>query len=102
MLGVELWGLTWPLLTTSSSAKMGKTESGTIWLSAEKTSPYQFYQYWINIPDTDVLQCILYFTDVTPEQFRELQAALERDASQSDSAALLAVELTRLVHGSED
>jgi tyrosyl-tRNA synthetase len=101
MLGVELWGLTWPLLTTSSGAKMGKTESGTIWLSAEKTSPYQFYQYWINIPDTDVLQCILYFTDVTPEQFRELQAALERDASQRIPQRFLAVELTRLVHGSE-
>jgi tyrosyl-tRNA synthetase len=101
MLGVELWGLTWPLLTTSGGGKMGKTESGTIWLSPEKTSPYQFYQYWINTADEDVLKFILFFTEVSPEEFRQLCEALEKDPSQRIPHRFLATELTRLVHGSE-
>lgn len=101
MLGVELWGLTWPLLTTSGGGKMGKTESGTIWLSPEKTSPYQFYQYWINTADEDVLKFILFFTEVSPEEFRQLSEALEKDPSQRIPHRFLATELTRLVHGPE-
>ena len=62
--GVQLYGMTCPLLTKSDGAKMGKTESGTLWLSAEKTSPYQFYQYWINLDDADVGKCLRYFTDL--------------------------------------
>jgi tyrosyl-tRNA synthetase len=101
MLGVELWGLTWPLLTTSSGGKMGKTESGTIWLSSAKTSPYHFYQYWINTADEDVLKFILLFTEVPPEEFRQLAEALRQDPSRRIPQRFLATELTRLVHGPE-
>lgn len=101
MVGAELWGLTWPLLTTSAGSKMGKTESGTIWLAAEKTSPYQFYQYWINTADADVMRFVLFFTDVTPEEYGELCRQFERDPSQRIPQRYLAQELTRLVHGPE-
>ncbi len=62
--GVQLHGITCPLLTKSDGTKMGKTESGALWLSAERTSPYQFYQYWYNIQDADVGKCLRYFTDL--------------------------------------
>lgn len=101
MLGAELWGLTWPLLTTSQGSKMGKTESGTIWLAAEKTSPYQFYQYWINTDDADVMRFILFFTEVTPEEYQQLADELAKDPSRRIPHRYLAEELTRLVHGAE-
>ena len=62
--GVQLYGCTCPLLTKSDGTKMGKTESGELWLSAEKTSPYHFYQYWINLDDADVGRCLRFFTDL--------------------------------------
>ena len=62
--GVQLHGITCPLLTKSDGTKMGKTESGALWLSAEKTSPYRFYQYWYNAQDADVGKCLRYFTDL--------------------------------------
>ncbi len=101
MLGAELWGLTWPLLTTSQGSKMGKTESGTIWLAAEKTSPYQFYQYWINVDDADVLRFILLFTDVTPSDYQQLAEELKADPSRRVPHRYLAREITQLVHGPE-
>ena len=61
---MQLYGLTWPLLTKSDGAKMGKTEAGAIWLSAERTSPYQFYQYWINVEDADAGKCLRFLTDL--------------------------------------
>ena len=66
--GVQLYGMTCPLLTKSDGAKMGKTESGALWLSADKTSPYQFYQYWINLDDADVGKCLRFFTDLDREE----------------------------------
>ena len=63
MRGVQLYGLTCPLLTKSDGTKMGKTETGAVWLSAERTSPYQFYQYWINVDDADVGKCLRMLTD---------------------------------------
>jgi len=64
MRSVQLRGLTWPLLTKSDGTKMGKTESGAVWLSAERTSPYQFYQYWINADDADVDGCLRMLTEL--------------------------------------
>ncbi|MCS7238964.1 MAG: tyrosine--tRNA ligase [Thermoguttaceae bacterium] len=101
MIGVELWGLTWPLLTTSEGSKMGKTEAGTIWLAPDKTSPYQFYQYWINTADADVMRFVLFFTEVTPHEYQELYREFERDPSERTAQRYLARELTRLVHGPE-
>ena len=64
MRGVQLYGLTCPLLTKSDGTKMGKTETGAVWLSAEKTSPYAFYQYWINVADDDAGRCLRFLTEL--------------------------------------
>jgi tyrosyl-tRNA synthetase len=101
MRGVQLHGLTCPLLTKSDGAKMGKTEQGTVWLSAERTSPYQFYQYWINVEDADVGNCLRMLTTLSRDEIESLDAAREQDAARRDSQRRLAEELTRLVHGAE-
>ncbi|MCA9232850.1 MAG: tyrosine--tRNA ligase [Planctomycetales bacterium] len=98
MRSVQLRGITWPLLTKSDGTKMGKTESGAVWLSAEKTSPYQFYQYWINVDDADVGGCLQMLTDLSREEIESLDAAREADAGKRESQRRLAEELTRLVH----
>jgi tyrosyl-tRNA synthetase len=97
MLSQQLYGLTCPLLTTSDGRKMGKTEKGAVWLSAEKTSPYEFYQYFVNVADADVLMVLRFLSDVTREEYQEIEASL----SQKPGAAQrrLAESLTRLVHG---
>ena len=81
--GVQLYGCTCPLLTKSDGSKMGKTESGALWLSAEKTSPYHFYQYWINLDDADVGRCLRFFTDLGQE---EIDAAAGRASGRSRPA----------------
>ena len=98
MRSVQLRGITWPLLTKSDGTKMGKTESGAVWLSADKTSPYQFYQYWINVDDADVGGCLRMLTDLSREEIESLDAAREADAGKRESQRRLAEELTRLVH----
>ena len=99
--GVQLYGCTCPLLTRSDGAKMGKTESGTLWLSAEKTSPYQFYQYWINLDDADVGRCLRFFTDLIREEIDAVLAQHEADPGRRGAQRRLAIELTQLVHGLE-
>jgi tyrosyl-tRNA synthetase len=99
--GVQLYGLTCPLLETKAGQKMGKTEAGALWLSAEKTSPYQFYQYWINLDDDDVGTCLRFFTDLPRE---EIDAVLTRQQAAPENRVAqrrMAAELTRLVHGAE-
>ncbi|MGI9428716.1 MAG: tyrosine--tRNA ligase [Bythopirellula sp.] len=97
----QLFGVTWPLLTKSDGTKMGKTESGAIWLSAERTSPYQFYQYWINTDDADTGGCLRMLTSLSHEEIESLDAARQSDPSQRESQRRLAEELTKLVHGEE-
>jgi tyrosyl-tRNA synthetase len=99
MRGVQLYGLTCPLLTKSDGSKMGKTESGTVWLSAERTSPYQFYQYWFRVEDADVGNCLRMLTMLPHEEIARLDAARQTDPGQRESQRRLAEELTRLVHG---
>jgi tyrosyl-tRNA synthetase len=78
---------------------MGKSEkSGTVWLSPEKTSPYEFYQYWINIADADVAKCLALFTDLSHEELDALDARRVADPGKRESQLRLAEELTRLVH----
>ncbi len=101
MLGVQLYGLTNPLLTKRDGTKMGKSESGSVWLSAEKTSPYHFYQYWINLDDADVGTCLRYFTDLVQDEIDSLLEEHQADAGRRTAQRRLAVELTRLVHGEE-
>ncbi len=95
----QLFGITCPLLTKSDGSKMGKTESGALWLSAERTSPYQFYQYWIRLADADVGKCLRLFTDMEREEIASLESRHAQDPSQREAQRCLAEQLTRLVHG---
>lgn len=99
MLGTQLYGMTCPLLTKSDGAKMGKTESGAIWLSPERTSPYQFYQYWLNVADEDVGKCLRFLTELSREAIELLDQACQDAPHQRESQKRLAEELTLLIHG---
>jgi len=99
MRGAHLLGLTSPLLTKADGTKMGKTESGAIWLSPKRTSPYQFYQYWIRTEDADVGKVLRMMTTLPHEEIEALDASREQDAAKRDSQRRLAEELTRIVHG---
>lgn len=96
----EAFGMTVSLLTNSEGKKMGKTERGAVWLDPEKTSPYEFYQYWRNVGDADVVKCLKILTFVPMDQIRELE---KLNGEQLNSAKeLLAYEVTRQIHGKEE
>lgn len=97
--GVHLHGMTSPLLLKSDGSKMGKTESGAIWLDSNRTSPYAFYQYWINVADADAGKCLRFLTELSREQIEELDRLRESQPGGRDSQRELARQLTRLVHG---
>lgn len=99
MRGVQLYGLTCPLLTKSDGTKMGKTEKGTIWLTADRTSPYAFYQYWINVADADAGKCLRMLTELSREEIESLDRSRETEPHLRQSQKRLAEELTGLVHG---
>jgi len=101
MLGEQVFGITAPLLTTSDGRKMGKTESGAVWLDADRTSPYQFYQYWRNVEDADVMRCIAYLTEIEREEYQELADATENDPGRRVAQNRLAEWMTEFVHGAE-
>ncbi|MBL1227530.1 tyrosine--tRNA ligase [Enterococcus sp. BWR-S5] len=98
---VQGFGLTMPLITKADGTKFGKTEGNAVWLDAEKTSPYEFYQFWINTDDRDAMKFLKYFTFLTLEEIAEIEkefaAAPEKRAAQK----ALAKEVTTLVHGEE-
>jgi len=94
------YGMTYTLLTTSTGEKMGKTIGGAVWLDAEKTSPYDFYQYWRNVEDADVRNCLCLLTFLPMERINEL-SALEGRAI-NDAKEVLAFEVTKLIHGEEE
>lgn len=94
------YGMTFALLTNSEGKKMGKTQSGALWLSPEKTSPYEFYQYWRNVGDTDVEKCLRMLTFLPMEEVKRL-ASLE-GAEINYAKEVLAFEVTKLVHGEEE
>lgn len=94
------YGMTCSLLTNSEGKKMGKTASGAVWLDAEKTTPYDFYQYWRNIDDADVEKCLALLTFLPMEEVTRLGAL--RDAAINEAKAVLAYEVTKLVHGEEE
>jgi tyrosyl-tRNA synthetase len=101
MLGESLFGITAPLLTTSDGRKMGKTESGAIWLDPERTSPYAFYQYWFRVEDADVMRCIAYLTEIERSEYEELAKQTAEDPGARAAQKRLAAWMTRLVHGDE-
>ena len=94
------FGLTFTLLTTSDGRKMGKTEKGALWLDPEKTSPYDFYQYWRNVDDADVAKCLALLTFLPMDEVRRLGAL--RDQEINTAKKVLAFEVTQLVHGKEE
>lgn len=94
------FGMTFRLLTTSTGAKMGKTEAGAVWLDPEKTSPYDFYQYWRNVDDADVEMCLSLLTFIPMDEVRRL-CALE-GAEINKAKEILAYEVTKIVHGEEE
>jgi len=93
----EAYGMTFTLLTTSEGKKMGKTEKGALWLDAEKTSPYDFYQYWRNIDDADVIKCLKLLTFLPMDEINKL--AQLKDEQINEAKKILAYEVTKLVHG---
>ena len=97
--GKQVYALTYPLLTTSSGAKMGKTAAGAIWLDPELLAPYEYYQYWINTEDADVERFLAMFTFLPMEQVRELGRLTGADIRQAKR--VLAFETTRILHGDE-
>lgn len=94
--------LTTPLLTKSDGSKFGKTATGTIWLDPEMTSPYAFYQYWINTPDADVINFLKVFTFLNREEISTLEKSLNENPGAREAQRTLARELTSLVHSPED
>ncbi len=99
MRGVQLYGITCPLLTKSDGTKMGKTERGAVWLSPKRTSPYAFYQYWINVADADAGVCLRMLTELGHEEIEALDQSREAEPHLRQSQKRLAEALTELVHG---
>ncbi len=97
----QVFGLTLPLVTKADGTKFGKTESGTIWLDANKTSPYAFYQFWLNSADADVYQFLRYFTFLPVEQIAQIEEDDKNAQGRPQAQAILAKEVTKLVHGEE-
>jgi tyrosyl-tRNA synthetase len=97
--GGQAHGLVMPLVTTASGVKFGKTEAGTIWLDPERTPPYEFYQFWINTDDRDVMSYLKYFTFLDREAIDVLEDEMQKAPGKRTPQRALAAEVTRLVHG---
>ncbi|QFK72529.1 tyrosine--tRNA ligase [Pradoshia sp. D12] len=97
----KAFGLTVPLVTKSDGTKFGKTEGGAVWLDREKTSPYEFYQFWINTDDRDVIKYIKYFTFLSKEEIEALEKEVAEAPEKRAAQKALAEEVTKLVHGKE-
>ena len=96
--GKSAGGLVYPLITKSDGTKFGKTASGAVWLSAERTSPYRFYQFWFNTDDRDVINYLKFFTWLDAQTIAELEAAVKEKPEQREAQRRLAREMTRLTH----
>ena len=94
-------GLVWPLMTTASGVKFGKTEAGAIWLDPARTSPFRFYQFWLNTDDRDVVAYLKFFTFLERAAIEELEAATKSAPEKREAQRVLAREVTGLVHGVE-
>ena len=99
--GKQVFGLTMPLITKADGGKFGKTESGTVWLDARRTSPYAFYQFWLGTADVDVYKFLKYFTFLEVAEIDALQESDAQREGRPEAQSVLAREVTRLVHGQE-
>ncbi len=97
----EAFGLTIPLVTKSDGKKFGKSESGAVWLDPEKTSPYEFYQFWINQSDGDVIKFLKYFTFLDKEEIDRLEQSKEEAPHLREAQKALAENVTKFIHGEE-
>ncbi|MBO9131215.1 tyrosine--tRNA ligase [Bacillus sp. 165] len=97
----KAFGLTVPLVTKADGTKFGKTEGGAIWLDAEKTTPYEFYQFWINADDRDVMKYLKYFTFLSHEEINALEQGVKEAPEKREAQKALAAEMTKLVHGED-
>lgn len=97
----EAYGMTFTLLTTKEGKKMGKTEKGALWLDPEKCSPYDFFQYWRNVDDADVINCLKLLTFIPIEEIEEMEKTME-GAQLNKAKEILAFEVTKMVHGEEE
>ena len=100
-LGKDAYAMTITLLLNSEGKKMGKTEKGAVWLDPEKTSPYDFFQYWRNVGDDDVIKCLKMLTFIPIEEIENMEKTME-GAELNKAKEILAYELTKMVHGSEE
>ena len=100
-LGATVWGLVFPLLTKSDGAKYGKTATGTVWLDPKKTSPYRFYQFFVNSDDADVVKLLKTLTFLSQEEIAALEAELKSNPGARAAQRALAQEMTTLVHGAD-
>ena len=101
MRGRKAHGLVWPLMTTASGAKFGKTETGTVWLDAARTSPFKFYQFWLNTDDRDVVNYLKFFTFLDRDEIAALESVTASTPDKRAAQRVLAREVTSLVHGSD-
>ncbi len=99
LLGIETYGLTFPLVTKADGSKFGKTESGNVWLDSKKTTPYRFYQFWINQADADTPKYLRYFTLLSEKEILELEEQIKTEPHKRTAQKTLAKEITRMVHG---
>ena len=97
----EAYGLTIPLVTKSDGKKFGKSESGAVWLDADKTSPYEFYQFWINQSDEDVIKFLKYFTFLSKEEINQLEQSKEEAPHKREAQKALAENVTSFIHGED-
>ncbi len=99
--GQAVFGLTLPLITKADGTKFGKTESGTVWLDAARTSPYSFYQFWLNTSDEDIYRFLRYYSFLELNEITALEASDRQRGGRPEAQQVLARELTRLVHGEQ-
>jgi tyrosyl-tRNA synthetase len=99
MRGAPVYAMVYPLITKADGTKFGKTASGSVWLDGGRTSPYRFYQYWLNTADKDAIPYLRYFTFRTQSEVAELEAALAARPEQREAQRALARDMTDLVHG---
>jgi tyrosyl-tRNA synthetase len=95
-----VFGVTFPLITTNSGEKMGKTAKGAVWLDSERTSPYDYYQFWVNTDDRDVARFLALFTFLPMQEIRRIESL--QGADLNSAKAVLAFEATRLAHGAQE
>ena len=99
LLKKDVYGLTLPLITKSDGTKFGKTEKGAVWLAADRTSPYKFYQFWLNTDDRDVIKFLKFFTFLSMDEIAQLEEGLQSRPEQREAQKALAIAMTSLVHG---